>query len=195
VGFSAHCDRTQILGGHDCPHTGAAVGAVAHVDDGRQARAFFGSGTALGDLNFGIPQLLLDERLCLGGGFSPQCRSVAQLGFAVVNPEVLVGGRFAGEDDAVKPGKFQLRREKAAALGIADAVHQRGASIDAHAALPGDGSTGGGREHPGEDIGRIQAVNAGGHMLENIDQAHGRAADVGAVEGFVGRFHPNFSLG
>ena len=120
LAVAAHHDRLQVLAAHHRAHTGAAVCAVGHVDDARQSREALARGADLRHLDLGVAQFLLDRRLRIAGNLAPQVRRVAQLGLAVMHPQVDRLGAAAGEHNAVEAGELEFSGPEASRLAVAD---------------------------------------------------------------------------
>ncbi len=175
--------RLEELGAHHRAHAGAAIGSVAHVDDRGEADEPLARRTDRGYLDPRVAQLGPDRVDGLRRRPTPQVTGGAQLGLAVVDPQVDRLGGAATDDDSGEAGEAELGGEEAAALAVADAVRQRGAGVDRDPALPRDRCTGQEAVHPGHDVGRVQAVRARLHLLEDVVEPHRGAAEVGPVEG------------
>ena len=175
--------RLEVLGAHHRAHAGAAVGAVAHVDDRGEADQLLARRPDRGDLDPRVSQLGPERVDGLRRRLAPQVTGRAQLGLAVVDPQVDRLGGAATDDDPGEPGEAQLGGEETAALAVADAVRQRGAGVDRDPALPRDRCSGQEAVHPGHDVGRVQPVGPRLHPLEDVVEPHRGAAEVGPVEG------------
>ena len=70
--FAAHCDRFQILAGHDRAHAGATVSPVSHADQRRVADAVFAGDARLQHLDLGVAQFILEDVLDDVGGLAPE---------------------------------------------------------------------------------------------------------------------------
>ena len=175
-GGAPHDDRLEVLAAHDCAHARAAVGAIAHVDDGRIAHSPFAGWTDLRYLDTVVAQLLLQDRLHLARDLRPQVAGVAQLVTAVVHPQVDGMGCLALEEEAVEAGELHLGGKEAAALGVADGAGEGALGAGGHAALAGDGRAGRHTHGERQDVLGSQRIDSGGHLLEQVMevQAHCR---------------------
>ena len=128
------------------------------------------------------PSSALRSVVDLGRGLAPQVTGGAQLGLAVVEPQVDGLRRPSGDDEPDEAGEAQLGREEAACLAVADAVHERRAGVDGDPALARDRRPGQEAVHHGQDVGRIETVRPRLHPLEDVVQPHRGAAEVGPEE-------------
>ena len=128
------------------------------------------------------PSSALRSVVDLGRGLAPQVTGGAQLGLAVVEPQVDGLRRPSGDDESEEAGEPELGREEAAGLAVADAVHERRARVDGDPALAGDRRPGQEAVHHGQDVGRIEPVRARLHPLEDVVEPHRGAAEVGPEE-------------
>ena len=113
---AAHGNRLEVLGAHDRAQSGTAGGSISHIDDGGGAHQVLTGGPAAGHFDLAVAQILAQACLRIPRAQAPQVRRVAQLGLAVLDPQVDGVRRLAQEDDAVKAGVLQLGREEAAGL-------------------------------------------------------------------------------
>ena len=179
---AAHDDGLEVLGAHHRAHAGAAVGAVGHVHDRGEADQLLAGRAGLGDLDLVVTELGLEEIVHLGRGPAPQVTGGAQLGLAVVEPQVDGLRRPPGDDESDEAGEVELGREEAACLAVADAVGEGRAGIDRDPALAGDRRPGQEAVHHGQHVGRIEPVRARLHPLEDVVEPHRGAAEVGPEE-------------
>ena len=120
---------------------------------------------------------------------------VAQLIFTVMHPEVDRCGRLAGDDKGVETGKFHLRREEAASLGVANGAGERAFGRGRHAALTGDGCAGGDPQRETEHVFRSQRVYTGLHVAQNVVHVERTAPHVLTVEAFRRRLYGEITGG
>jgi hypothetical protein len=107
-------------------------------------------------------------------------------------------GRPAGsapaDHDAVEAGVFQLGGEEPPALGIPDGAGEGGFGVRHQTGLAGDGRAGQRAEEEGQDVAGIEGVDARRHLSQDVVEAHGAAAHIGAVERLRWGLHPQTPL-
>jgi hypothetical protein len=192
---AAHGDGLEVLGAHDRAHTGPAVGVLHLVEDAGVAHHLLARRPDHRDARPWLAQVRPDCFLGITGDLAPSHRGVAQLGLAVLDPQVDRLGRLALEDDGVKARLLELRRPPATGLGLGEATGQR--------RLAGHGETGGARRRgavddaAGEDEQVVgpQRVHALVHLLEQVVGRHRPATQVAPVEISARRLYFDLALG
>ncbi len=159
--FAPHRNRLEVLRSHHRAHAGTPVGAVAHAHDRGEAHALLARRADLEHFDLLVAQLRLERVLCLARDLAPQVRGVAQLGLAVVNPQVDWTRRPPLDHDRVEPGELHLGGEEPARLRIAHRASQRGAGDRRQAALAGDRRAGQHTQGEGEHVLRAERVDSG----------------------------------
>jgi hypothetical protein len=122
---AANGDGLQVLAAHHRADAGAAPGAVAHVHHGGEIGQLFARRADLGDLDLLVAVFGFQDRIDVVGIAAPQVAGVAQLGRAVVDPQVDRRRRRAADDDGVEAGKLQFGRPEAARLAVGHAARGR----------------------------------------------------------------------
>ena len=178
--------RFEVLGSHQRAHAGTPGRAPVVGHDRSVRHALFAGQTDARHARLRLADLALDDTLRLVGiGLAPQVRSVAQLGLAVVNPEVHRRIGAPGDEHAVVAGVAQFRAHKAADVRLAPQAGLRRARADRKA--PGRGAAGAGERtgDPKQGAGRVERVTFG---IERVpQQAHAQPAAADKVAHVIAR--------
>ena len=131
--LAADGDGLQVLRAHHRAHARSAGGVLEVVDDAGVADQVLAARADLRGPDALVAKLRADRLLGLERVQAPEVRGVAQLGLAVVDPEVDRLRRLALEDDRVEAGVLELGAEEAADVALAVAAGQRRLRADAAA--------------------------------------------------------------